>query len=96
MYAVIFKAEIHQLDDMYSQMAEQLRKLATEKYGCIDFISVNEGNREVAISYWEKEEHIRLWKQDIEHIVAQKHGRSKWYKSYQVQVVEVLREYSQE
>ena len=94
MYAVIFKAQINTLDENYSKTAQRMRELATNKYGCIEFVAVTEGNTEIAISYWENQEQIKEWKQDTEHLVAQELGRSTWYKSYRVEVVEVVREYS--
>jgi len=96
MYAVIFKAEINQLDQDYSDTAAKLRKLAIEKYGCLDFVATTEGHQEIAISYWETLEQISRWKQDEHHIKTQQLGQSKWYKTYQVQIVEVLREYNHE
>ena len=94
MYAVIFRAKINKIDEAYSEVAKQMRELAIVKYGCIEFTSVTEGENEIAISYWENLDHIKLWKQDSEHLVAQSLGREKWYESYKVQVVEVIREYS--
>jgi len=94
MYAVIFKAEINQLDKSYSETALRMRELAINKYGCTEFVTITEGNHEIAISYWETQEQIVKWKQDAEHLVAQEQGRSTWYKSYKVEVVEVIREYT--
>ena len=94
MYAVIFKAEINQLDKSYSETALRMRELAINKYGCTEFVAVTEGNNEIAISYWENQEQITKWKQDAEHLVAQELGRSTWYKSYKVEIVEVIREYT--
>lgn len=93
MYAVIFRAEILQLDAEYAAMATRMRELAIKEYGCVEFISFIEGSSEVAMSYWESEEHIQQWKQNSEHLVAQEKGRSKWYKSYTVEVLEVVRAY---
>lgn len=93
MYAVIFKAEILQLDAEYAAMASRMRDLAINEYGCVEFVAATEGNRELAISYWESEEQIRQWKQNAEHLVAQERGRAKWYRSYTVEVVEVVRAY---
>ena len=95
MYAVIFTARIAELDDEYSQVAERMRQLAIEKYGCKGFTTATEDNEEIAISYWENEEQIKAWKNDAEHILAQEKGRSKWYRSYHVQVAEVIREYGE-
>jgi hypothetical protein len=52
MYAVIFHAEIAQLDDEYFATAKHMRELAMTQYGCLDFVATTEGNREIAISYW--------------------------------------------
>jgi heme-degrading monooxygenase HmoA len=91
MYAVIFKAEINQLDSEYSAMAERMRDLAINEYGCTEFAACTEGNNEIAISYWPSQEHIKAWHSNAEHKIAQKLGKEKWYKSYRVQVTQVLR-----
>ncbi len=93
MYAVIFRAEVQALDEEYLATAERLRSLAFEQFGCLDFISSAEGDTEVAISYWPSLESIQAWKNHPEHLRAQVLGRSRWYKNYRVQVVEVLRDY---
>ena len=93
MYAVIFRAEINRLDRRYSQMASRMRDLAVSKYGCKEFVSVTEGVKEIAVSYWDDQEQIKQWKADSEHLAAQELGKSVWYKSYQVQIVEIIREY---
>ncbi len=93
MYAVIFKATIKQLDETYAQTAAELRELAKANYGCIDFVSVCEGDQELAISYWPGMQQIHAWKLDPVHVRAQELGKTKWYETYQVQVVEILREY---
>lgn len=93
MYAVIFRATINQLDQDYTDTAARLRELAKSKYGCLEFVSLLEGQQEIAISYWQTTEQIADWKNDPEHKRAQELGKSKWYKSYQVEVVRILREY---
>jgi heme-degrading monooxygenase HmoA len=93
MYAVIFRAQIRKTDDEFLSAASKLRLLATEKYGCLDFISVTEGNQELTVSYWDNEQQIKAWNQDPEHRRAKEQGRNHWYSSYQVQIVEVKREY---
>ena len=91
MYAVIFKATTAQLDDEYFRLAEHLRELAFNKYGCVDFISATEGDQEIAISYWKTEQQIRDWKNDPEHRLAQAKGRDKWYSSVSVEICEIVR-----
>lgn len=62
-------------------------------FGCLDFVSVTEGDCEVAISYWPDEASIRKWKAHSDHVIAQELGREKWYESYIVQIAEIKREY---
>jgi heme-degrading monooxygenase HmoA len=95
MYAVIFKAEAKALDEKYYEMAQKMRKLALTKYGCTEFTTVANGSNEIAISYWNNLKNIKNWQQDSEHLAAQELGKSTWYKSYTVQVVEIMREYSE-
>ena len=93
MVAVIFRAETNELDDHYFEIAKRMRELAISRYGCLEFTAVTEGRQEIAISYWNDLEAIERWKADEEHRKAQELGRKYWYRSYSVQVVEVLREY---
>jgi len=92
-FAVIFTAQINRQDQAYKEMATQMRERAYELYGCKGFTAVTEGDREIAISYWEYEDQIRAWKKDIEHITAQQLGQTQWYQSYKVEVVKIVREY---
>ena len=94
MYAVIFKAELRDPDHAYYHAAEQLRKKAIESCGCISFTSCYENDYEISISYWSTMEQIKAWEKDPDHREVQQVAASKWYKSYQVQIVEVLHEYS--
>ncbi|MBE9516148.1 MAG: antibiotic biosynthesis monooxygenase [Proteobacteria bacterium] len=99
MFVVIFRAQLNtdanQLDKAYYATAARLRKLAIDKYGCIEFSSISEGDEEVSLSYWNSEEDINTWKADDEHRAAQEKGRNKWYRSYQIEITKVERSYSE-
>lgn len=92
MYAVIFKATMKETDPDYYETAGRLRELA-KQYGCVDFQSVAEGKEEITISYWKDLGQIENWKADPVHGKAQQKGKEKWYESYCVEVVEILRKY---
>lgn len=94
MFAVIFIAELNSIDDEYSATAEKMQRIAKNQYGCLQFTTCREGEREISISYWDNESQIKDWRTNSEHLIAQGKGRKKWYKSYSVQVVEIQREYS--
>jgi len=81
---------VAELDDEYRQTAQRLKTLAFEKYGCRDFVSVTEGNEEIAISWRDSEQQIRDWKNDPEHRFAQRKGRDKWYRSWSIDICEVI------
>jgi len=93
MIVVIFEAEIHSVDGEYRQLADRLRQLATEKYGCQRFISVMEGKNEITISYWNSLDDIEAWKNDPLHQKAQNLGNVSWYHHYSVTIAEVLYQY---
>ena len=93
MFAVIFRATIKSLDQEYSDTAEALRQRALSEYGCVEFCAWTEGDSEVAISYWQRQEDILAWKQDALHKQAQEVGAKRWYSQYSVEVVEVVRRY---
>lgn len=93
MFVVIFRAKVRAMDGEYSQVAGRLRELALQRFGCLEFVAVNDGPDEVALSYWPDEERIRAWKQYSEHVLAQELGRERWYESYIVQVANIGREY---
>ena len=90
---VIFRARIAQLDEEYSRLAKQLRTLALEEFGCIEFTAVSEGDEEIALSYWPDQQSIARWKRQADHLIAQQLGCDRWYASYSVEVVQVLRAY---
>lgn len=96
MFAVIFRAEIKELDDEYEATAARLRDLAMSHYGCVDFVSHSDGKREMAISYWQSEAAINAWRADPLHRQAQQRGKEHWYTGYSVEVVRVERAYTSE
>lgn len=93
MYVVIFRARIRALDEQYRQSAARLRTLALERYGCMAFHALSEGEEEIALSYWPDEAAIRAWNQDPEHQQAQRLGRERWYEWHRVEVAQIERAY---
>lgn len=93
MYVVIFRAKIKEFDAEYSATAERMRELAFNEFGCMDFVSMSEGDNELTLSYWPDEDNIQRWRAHPEHRQAQLMGSQKWYASYSVEVAKVERAY---
>lgn len=92
-FVVIFRATISSLDEEYSKTAAMLREIALSQFGCLEFHAVSEGEKEVALSYWNDLRSIYAWKQHADHLAAQKLGRERWYSHYRVEVTQILYNY---
>ena len=93
-YAVIFTSQRNAGDDGYSEMTQRMEELVQRQPGflAIDSVRGPDGVG-ITVGYWRDEESIRSWKQNVEHLYAQKQGRRRWYRSYQIRVAKVERDY---
>eukprot|EP00122_Pirum_gemmata_P009277 Pgem_evm1s8573 len=91
-YAVIFTSVRKDGDDGYGDMAIKMVNLAKEQDGFLGIESARE-DVGITVSYWKDLDSIKHWKQNIEHKVAQKYGRQRWYAQYKVRVSKVERDY---
>lgn len=89
MLIVIFRAEIAEVDGEYERTAKELRKIAEQEYGCLDFVSSRQGQSEIALSYWPDAESIRAFRNDPRHLAAQERGKAHWYRSYRTEIAEL-------
>lgn len=91
-YAVIFTTLRTEGDNGYSDMAERMEELAKKQDGYLGIESSRSGLG-ITISYWRDEESIRQWKNHVEHQLARKLGKEKWYSIYKLRVAKVERDY---
>ena len=91
-YAVIFCSVKTADDDGYVEMANLMVELAKQQDG---FLGVESARNElgITISYWRDTESIKKWKKHSDHLIAQKKGKSDWYKKYKVRISKVERDY---
>lgn len=93
-YAVIFTSLKSELDDGYGDMADKMLALAAEQDGFLHVDSVrDESGVGITVSYWRDLTAIARWKQQAEHLEAQRLGREKWYSHYNVRICKVEHEY---
>ena len=58
------------------------------------FQSLIDEEKLLSLSFWESEDAIAGWREQLEHINAQKEGKEKLFKSYRIRVVKIERDYS--
>ena len=91
-FAVIFSSVRTKGDRGYGAMADRTLELAAQQEG---FLGIESAREEVGItvSYWASEEAIKNWKQNAEHLEAQRLGHNVWYADFRVRVARVERAY---
>ena len=91
-YAVIFTSIQSERTEGYSEMALAMEKLAKLQPGYLGFESARE-QIGITVSYWESLNAIKNWKANVDHLMAQKLGKEKWYSWYKVRICLVERAY---
>jgi heme-degrading monooxygenase HmoA len=94
-YAVIFSSVRNSgEDDGYERMAQAMSELASRQPGFLGYESVRDlSGKGITVSYWSTLEAIQQWRENSEHRVAQERGKSEWYKSFQVRIAKIERQY---
>lgn len=91
-YAVIFTSTRTEGDYGYQEMAELMDELAKQQAGYLGIESAR-NQMGINVSYWQNLDSIKHWKQQTDHLVAQRKGRTDWYSWYKVRICKVEREY---
>ncbi|WP_027967469.1 antibiotic biosynthesis monooxygenase family protein [Halomonas halocynthiae] len=91
-YAVIFSSARTDGDHGYDAMASRMIELAAQQKGFLGIESAREGVG-ITVSYWASEDAIRNWKQNAEHLEAQRLGHKVWYSEFKVRIAKVERAY---
>ena len=73
-------------------MALQMDDLAKQQPGYLGIESAR-NDIGITISYWKDLQSIQHWKQQTDHLVAQRKGIDDWYSFYKVRICLVEREY---
>ncbi len=91
-YAVIFTSIRTEGDNGYAEMAEHMVDLAAKQDG---FLGVESAREEIGItvSYWRDLESIKKWKENTEHLFAQKMGHDVWYSAFKTRISLVERDH---
>ncbi|CAI2034226.1 MULTISPECIES: antibiotic biosynthesis monooxygenase family protein [Serratia] len=100
MIAVLFEADaLPEAQERYLQLASELKPLLSHTPG-FGFISIERyqslttPGKILSLSWWEDEESVAGWKQNVMHQAAQKEGRQSIFSFYRIRVACVFRDYS--
>jgi heme-degrading monooxygenase HmoA len=94
-YAVIFTSVRTDGDNGYAEMSDKMMELAKNQSGFLGVDSAREQTG-ITVSYWKDLESIRKWKDNPEHLLAQRKGKEAWYRHFITRIAKVEREYSSE
>ncbi|MDB2164082.1 antibiotic biosynthesis monooxygenase family protein [Citrobacter farmeri] len=100
MIAVILEAEaVPAQQERYLQLAAELRTELVNIAGFISierFKSLSTEGKILSLSWWESDEAVAVWKNNMKHRAAQMEGRESIFSFYRIRVAHVLRDYSSE
>lgn len=91
-YAVIFSSVMSEKNIDYAEMADKMLDLVSKQEGFLGFESARE-NLGITVSYWQDLDSIKKWRNNLEHSLARKKGKSDWYASFKVRIAKVERDY---
>ncbi len=91
-YAVIFTSIRTDADNGYAKMATRMIELASKQDGFLGVESARE-TIGITVSYWRDRKSIKKWKENIEHVLAQKMGHDIWYTAFKTRIACVERDY---
>jgi len=91
-YAVIFTSHRTKGDNGYGEIAEKMVECASRQPGFLGVESARESVG-ITVSYWSDLKSIKLWKQNSEHVMAQKQGREIWYREFKTRICKVESDY---
>ncbi|MCG7547870.1 antibiotic biosynthesis monooxygenase [Pseudoalteromonas sp. Of7M-16] len=97
MIAVIFQVTLKpQGKDTYLDIAASLKTLLAKQPGFISierFISVSNPCYFLSLSFWQDEQAILRWREQLEHKQAQEKGKTELFEDFRLRVAHVSRDY---
>ncbi|AZZ94083.1 antibiotic biosynthesis monooxygenase [Hahella sp. KA22] len=97
MFAVIFELEPKpERKNQYLRLAEDLKPLLENIDGFISierFQSLSQPEKLLSLSFWRDEEGAKVWRNQVEHRMAQQCGRADVFSDYRLRVAAVVRDY---
>ncbi|MEV0432518.1 antibiotic biosynthesis monooxygenase [Nocardia sp. NPDC050413] len=77
----------------YEEAAARMADLAVRIDGYLGMEFARDEHCGITVSYWRDLDALRNWREDIEHVAAQRVGRERFYLGYRARICHVEREY---
>ncbi|WP_198036967.1 antibiotic biosynthesis monooxygenase [Nocardia sp. BMG51109] len=77
----------------YADAAAEMAELAERIDGYLGMEFARDPACGITVSYWRDLEALRRWRDDIDHLAAQRLGRERFYLGYRARICRVEREY---
>jgi len=93
MLIVLFRSRLTpEAGSDYSEMLEHMARLAQASLGFVaeKSFTAEDGER-LTVVWWQDEDTLKQWRNHVQHLVAQRVGREKWYQYYKLEVATVTR-----
>jgi heme-degrading monooxygenase HmoA len=91
-YAVIFSSIRTSGNNGYSEMSQKMIDLALEQDGFLGVESARE-TLGITVSYWRDLDSIKQWRENTDHVIARRKGRTDWYQAFKTRIAKVERDY---
>ncbi len=91
-YAVIFTSILKNNPNGYNEMSEHIEELIKDQEGYLGMESAR-NDIGITVCYWKDIESIKKWSDNMDHKVAKREGKARWYESYRVRISKVEIEY---
>ena len=91
-YAVIFTSVRTEGDNGYGDLAERMAELSAEQDGFLGMEHAASDGLSITICYWDSLESITKWRENSEHLEAQKKGYTTFYQSFATRICKIERD----
>ncbi len=93
-WAVIFTSRLAEDIGGYAKVSERMEELVRSQPGYLGHESTRgQDGSGITVSYWASDESVKAWRDQAEHLAAQKMGRERFYEWFRLDVCRVDRTY---
>ncbi|MDQ3321032.1 MAG: antibiotic biosynthesis monooxygenase [Acidobacteriota bacterium] len=91
-YAVIFNSIKNAGENGYGETARKMAELSAAQKGFLGMEHAESDGLSITVCYWENLESIAVWRENVEHKIAQAKGYETFYKSFATRICLVERD----